>query len=713
VRAGPGEPSAELLLEAVLESIDEPTALCDADGVLTFFNRAASELLGAPPERMASELRPAHYRVSRPDGTPMAADELPLVRALREGVVRGVEVVVEGPHGGQHRLVARGRAVRGAEHGVLGAVVVLREVTEALHDTLTGLPNRALLEDHVRRALERSERKGWVTAMLAIDIDQFRHVNDRLGLEAGDRVLVEVARRLETALRPYDTVARHNTVARLGGDKFFVLCEDVGGVGAAAGIAARLAGSISMPTVLDGVELQVSACVGIALQQGAMRPDALILDAEAAVRRAKQQGPARQEFFAESMRVAVHERIEGELALRRALEEGQLRLAYQPKVDLGTGLTAGVEALLRWEHPERGTVAPLEFIGLAEDTGLFVPIGAWVLEEACRQAADWAVAFAQRPPLHVSVNVSARQFDADVVEVVDRALTSTGADPRLVCLEVTESTVMTDVTAAVETLGDLKALGVTVSVDDFGTGYSSLAYLRRLPLDELKVDQSFVNGLGRDPEDTAIVAAVMGMSHALDLVVVAEGVETQEQLAVLQTLGCEYAQGYYFARPQHPDELRDLLIAEAEGTWVGHQAQLHTGAAHAPGAHRSEQVLVVDDTADVRQLAHISLTAAGFEVHEAADGRGGLALAAQLRPDCVVLDVRMPDLDGYEVCRMLRAEPATSACTIVMLTGEASPDNKIQAFTAGADDYIIKPFAPRELVTRVRAAMRRRQATAL
>jgi diguanylate cyclase (GGDEF)-like protein len=598
-------------------------------------------------------------------------------------------------------------------------VVAFRDVTDersalaqlqeqALRDPLTGLASWTLLQDRLRRALDRAAPNGGTTAVLAIDVDRFHRINHSFGHDTGDQVLLEVGRRIQVTLRGHDTVARPCTVACRGGDEFFVLCEDVKGQPAAATIAARLADTISAPMDVGGRPIAITASVGIALQRLVSDPKALIVDAEVAMHEAKSQGPGHQACFAEEMGAAVRDLSQTEAALHQALEEGQLRLAYQPKLSLPTGQIAGVEALLRWEHPERGTVPPAEFIPLAERSGLIVPIGAWALEEACRQATSWEASFPNRPPLQVSVNVSARQFDADVVGVVARALDRARLGPGLLCLEVTESTVMRDVELAVATIGDLKALGVTVSIDDFGTGYSSLAYLRRLPLDEIKVDKSFVDGLGHDPEDTAIVAAVVAMAHALDLVVVAEGVETEEQMQALRTLGCEYVQGYYLGCPQPPEALDALLVTEAEASWAGNHAERQDPATQSPGTYRSTRVVVADDTPDVLQLARLSLTTAGFEVYEACAGREAIALVEELAPDCVILDVMMPDMDGFEVCRTLRAHPADSNCTIVMLTSMFSAENKIAAFSAGADDYIVKPFAPRDLVSRVRAAMNRR-----
>lgn len=523
-------------------------------------------------------------------------------------------------------------------------------------DTDTDSARRASVRDRFDKSLEEAANYRWTTAVVAVDID-------RLARNRGDRATLEAGPPLGT----------NPIVARLDGEGFFVVCQDLDGDRAAA-VAAHLAEAVASPQGGD-----------VSAPHGRTRVD----DAEAiaATRRSEaEQGTA--------------------VELRRALDDGELRLVYQPIVSVATGHVAGVEALLRWDHPERGIVGPDEFIPAAESTGLIVPVGAWVLEEACRQAKSWAMSFPDRPAVPVSVNLSARQFDGDVVGTIARALNKADLGPGLLRVELTETTVMRDVAGAVATLQDLKALGVNVSIDDFGTGYSSLAYLRRLPLDEIKVDKSFVDGLGHDPEDTAIVAAVVAMAHALDLAVVAEGVETKEQFDALRTLGCESAQGFYFARPRPPEALLEILAAEGEASWAGRHTQ-RTAATDPAGTYRSQLVVVADDDPDVLQLARISLTTAGFEVRAASTGPEAIALAELHRPDCVILDLMMPGMDGLEVCRSLRANPGPSDCTIIMLTATSSPESKVAAFTAGADDYIVKPFSPRDLVSRVRAAINR------
>jgi EAL domain-containing protein (putative c-di-GMP-specific phosphodiesterase class I)/ActR/RegA family two-component response regulator len=393
-----------------------------------------------------------------------------------------------------------------------------------------------------------------------------------------------------------------------------------------------------------------------------------------------------------------------EASLRGALLHGEFYIDYQPKISLVTDRTVGVEALLRWMHPERGLIAPLDFIPLAEESGLIVQIGAWVLEQACRDALHWRTALPGGQPLQVAVNVSPRQFDSDLAETFGGIIGRSGIAPETLCLEVTESMVMEDAELAIATLRELKALGLSLSVDDFGTGFSSLAYLKRFPLDELKIDKSFVDGLGRDFEATAIIAAVMGMAHALDLRVVAEGVETADQVVRLRTLGCDEAQGFFYARPASVVAVDERLSAEARAYVGGTERQ----EPKRPDSAHIGRVLVVDDAGDVRQLARSSLAAVGFEVREAASGEDAVTMARHFKPDCVVLDVNLPGISGFDVCRILRDDPTNRRTTIVMLTSDAGPSEKVMAFSLQADDYMVKPFSPRDLVSRITAAIRRR-----
>ncbi len=431
---------------------------------------------------------------------------------------------------------------------------------QASHDPLTDLPNRTLLLGRLAAALEPSDRSGGQVGVLFLDLDRFKFVNDSLGHEAGDALLLAVAARLRGAIQPGDTVAR------FGGDEFVVLFEELTDRSAAEGVAERVAAVVAAPVALDGHEVTVSASVGIALARaGHATPTEVLRDADAALRWAKAGGKARSLIYEPWMGDRLRERVALEGELRQALARDELRLAYQPIVELATGRIEGVEALVRWEHRERGVLLPGVFVPLAEETGLIGPIGAWVLAAACRQGRAWQDRF-PTPPV-VSVNLSARQLQhSGLVETAERVLRETRLDPALLRLELTESAVMADPDGAAATLRRLKGLRVQVALDDFGTGYSSLGSLTRFPIDVLKIDRSFVAGLGREDGDAAIVRAVVAMAPALGLRVVAEGVETREQLERLRELGCELGQGYHFASAV-PAEAATALLDETACAW--------------------------------------------------------------------------------------------------------------------------------------------------
>jgi diguanylate cyclase (GGDEF)-like protein/PAS domain S-box-containing protein len=691
--------------------------VCDPLGNVILINHAMETFAGLDPVGVLPELVAAYHDLSQPDGTPVAADESPMQRALRGEPVQGMEMVVTSGSGQRCRMVADGERLSDPDGALLGAIVVWRDITEqraaeerlafhALHDTLTGLPNRELFIDRVRTALVRAPRYGWSTAVLAINLDHFADMAIRLGDGSADKLLLDVSQRLEVTLRPYDSVARPvDTLARLGGDRFLLLCEDIADEAAATAVANRIEVMLGEPIQIGTDVVRLSAAIGITITRDPDHdPETLILEAETAMRRSRTRGSGRHEPFAPEMRAALRARFADEEALRLALVTEQFYVAYQPKVSLVTEHTVGVEALLRWNHPERGLVSPLDFIPLAEESGLIVPIGAWVLAQVCRDAMRWRKSLPGGRPLMVAVNVSPRQFESGLAETFGNIIDAAGIDPRTVCLEVTESMVMQDAEMAITTLRELKSLGLNISVDDFGTGFSSLAYLKRFPLDELKIDKSFVDGLGRDPEATAIVAAVMGMAHALDLRVVAEGVETSDQASRLRTLGCDQAQGFFYARPGTADDIDSRLRAETPMRTAGSdRITVDSGK-----SEQIKRVLVVDDADDVRQLARSSLAAVGMEVQESASGEDAITMTRHFRPDCVVLDVNLPGISGFDVCRLLRDDPLNKHMTIVILTGSAEPAEKVMAFSLKADDYMVKPFSPRDLVSRVNAAMRRR-----
>jgi diguanylate cyclase (GGDEF)-like protein/PAS domain S-box-containing protein len=425
---------------------------------------------------------------------------------------------------------------------------------QALHDSLTGLPNRTLLLDHLDHARTRSGKQ---VAVLLLDLDHFKLVNDGFGHAAGDALLIEIAPRLREALRPGDIVGR------LGGDEFVVLLTEVADERVAIEVAERIVASLRRPFLLEGIEHFVTVSIGIAMAGGGDRaqPASLIRDADAALYRAKDRGRGRYEVFDRAMRVRTLERLSLENDLRRALDRAELRVHYQPVVSLRERSILGVEALVHWEHPERGLVEPQEFIPIAEESGLIGPIGEWVMNEACRQASAWHAASPDAPPLAVSVNLSARQItQRDIAGTVARALRDTGLNPQCLCLEITETVVLDDSDAASQSLRSLLALGVGMVLDDFGTGYSSLAYLTRLPIQGLKIDRSFIDGLDSSARSTAIVTAIVRMAEALSIEVTAEGVETVRQIEELQRLGCDRAQGFCFARPLPASEITELLV---------------------------------------------------------------------------------------------------------------------------------------------------------
>jgi diguanylate cyclase (GGDEF)-like protein len=426
---------------------------------------------------------------------------------------------------------------------------------QAMHDALTGLPNRALFYDRLGQALNRVGRHSDAVAVLFLDLDRFKHVNDSLGHGAGDKLLVAVAERLERGLRAGDTAAR------FGGDEFVILCEDVSGERQAIAIAERIADELDAPFAIDSDEVFAHTSVGIALAtEAGARPEALIRDADAAMYRAKERGGGVYEVFDDQMRERAVRRMETENALHRALDRGEFVMHYQPIVHMATGALSGVEALARWQHPERGLVMPGEFIEAAEETGLIIALGAWAFHAACRQSAAWAKTPREGGPVLMSVNLSARQCShPDLVASFGSILEQTGADPASLYLEITETALMEDVEASTATLTALKELGLALALDDFGTGYSSLRALQHFPVDIVKIDRSFIAPIEHDPQEAAIVAAVISLSHALGLRTVAEGIETVAQVDRLRALGCDLAQGYYFAKPSPPEDLATLV----------------------------------------------------------------------------------------------------------------------------------------------------------
>ncbi len=430
---------------------------------------------------------------------------------------------------------------------------------DAFHDALTGLPNRALFMDHVKMAIQRSRRSGdRLFAALFLDLDRFKIINDSLGHMVGDQLLVGIAHRLEACLRPGDTVAR------LGGDEFTILLEDLAGTEDAIDVARRVQEAVTQPFNIGGHEVFTTASIGIALSTaGYERAEDLLRDADTAMYRAKMEGKKRHVVFDKAMHDRAMELLQIETDLRRAITRKEFFLNYQPIVNLATGKVASFEALVRWRHPERGLVMPGEFVPVAEETGLIVPLGMWVLNEACRQMRTWQKQGLADESVTVSVNLSSRQFSqTDLIEQVSSALRDAGLKAANLKLEITESMVMENVDTAIDMLMQLRNLGVGLSIDDFGTGYSSLSYLHRFPIDTLKIDRSFVTQMTDNAENAEIVRTIVTLARSLDMNVIAEGVETREQLRQLGGLGCDYGQGYLFSRPVGAGQAVELLTGD-------------------------------------------------------------------------------------------------------------------------------------------------------
>jgi diguanylate cyclase (GGDEF)-like protein/PAS domain S-box-containing protein len=548
----------------LLDAVGQSVIATDLEGKVLYWNRGAQELYGwSPGEALERNLRV----LTVPEEL---LDQAEAIRSeLWAGRTWSGEMLLRRKDGSHVSVLGTATPFFDDRGNLAGMIGVSTDISErkaleaelerrASHDPLTGLPNRHTLVDRLGQALLRTKRgkEGRKVGVLFMDLDGFKTINDSLGHEAGDRLLVTVAERLRKRLRPEDVLAR------FGGDEFAVLLEEVADASETIRVAQRIAESLREPFTVNDHQVNLSTSVGIALGSAHTKddPEGMLRNADAAMYKAKEQGLGCYAVFDPAMQTRAQERLELEAELRRALEQGEFVLYYQPEVSLYNGSMVGLEALLRWQHPERGLLKPSAFVPLAEETDVIAPIGRWVLEEACRQAKRWEEEHPLASPMTMEVNLSSKQLRRrELARTVEEALTRAGVEAHTLALDITETVLIGASEHNAQALEALKKMGIRLSLDDFGTGYSSLSYLKRLPVDRVKVDRSFVKGLGGNATDTAVVRMIIELCHTLGVEVLAEGVETSEQAALLKDMGCDVGQGYYFARPLRSEELAEQL----------------------------------------------------------------------------------------------------------------------------------------------------------
>ncbi len=572
------------LFQLISENAADMIALVDGEGRRLYNSPAYQKVLGYSPEdlRATSSLEQVH-----PDDRPRVLQAAEKARLSGRG--ERVEYRMRHKDGSWRTIESTASAIRNASGQTDKLVIVNRDITErkraeellvhnAFHDPLTNLPNRALFLDRLQHALTLSKKHlNYKFAVLLIDVDEFKIINDSLGHTAGDELLVQIGQRLKNSVRRADTVSRprttdvparpanDDTLARLGGDEFTILVDDIRDPIEAVRVAERVQAELATPFVVNQQEIVISASIGIAASSSPhTQAEDLLRDADIAMYRAKRTGKARCEVSDTAMHANALKRLRLETDLRKALDQGEFRVYYQPVVSLQTGKIMGFEALTRWQRPE-GILSPIEFIAVAEETGLIIPMNRQLLHEACQYLRSWQSEFPSSPPLTMSVNITSREFaQPDLASEIGKALERTGVDPACLQLEIIETIAMGDAEKSGHVLAQLKALGVRLSIDDFGTGYSSLSRLRRIPVDTLKIDRAFISHMDSDPESLEIVRIIIMLAHNLGLKVVAEGTETQEQINLLKQLNCEMAQGYFFSRPADDQAMLKLLIGNRD-----------------------------------------------------------------------------------------------------------------------------------------------------
>jgi diguanylate cyclase (GGDEF)-like protein/PAS domain S-box-containing protein len=553
--------------QITLNAIGDAVICIDNSNRITFMNRAAESMTGLTLAACRHHPIGDSLWLSDPNGTGISLEQTSVTGGDR-GTQIAASAILTRQNGSEMPVEYIASHILGRSGAVIGAVYALRDMSAtrilslklahmAQHDSLTGLPNRVLLSDRIKHAIAIAPRHLRQPGVLFLDLDGFKHVNDSLGHAIGDKLLQSVAKRLTVCVRNSDTVSR------LGGDEFVVLLAEMAHPEDAAIAANRMLEAVSEPHHIDQHELHISTSIGVSLYpHDGTDAETLIKNADTAMYQAKEHGRKTYRFFEPAMNLRAVERQSIEEGLRRAVERNELSLHYQPKIDLATGRISSAEALIRWTNKVRGDTPPVKFISVAEDSGLIVPVGKWVLREACRQAQAWSAAGMGLQS--IAVNVSAMEFQNDhFLANVFSTLEETGLAPDMLELELTESVLMKRTGAAAATLKSLRAEGVRLAIDDFGTGYSSLSYLTRFPVDTLKIDQSFIRQITETPAETTIVTAVLSMARSLNLRVVAEGVETAGELAFLQAHHCDEAQGYYFSRPLPAPQFQEMLHAYA------------------------------------------------------------------------------------------------------------------------------------------------------
>lgn len=558
------------LLQGIMQTSVAAITVVDTQGHIIFANARSQQVLGlTQSELVERRYNSPTWKITDFQGGPFPEEQLPFQQVMATGQpVFDVQHAIEWENGTRKYLSINGAPLKDTDGTITHLVFSITDIThrkqveaqlvhDALHDHLTGLPNRAFFIERVDHAIKLAKRnQDYLFAILFLDLDRFKVINDSLGHDVGDQLIRATAHQLETCVRTTDTVAH------LGGDEFTILLEDIKSIKDATRIAERIQATLKSPFYLDNHQVFTSASIGIALSStGYERSEEILRDADIAMYRAKESGKARHEIFDKIMHAHALKLLTLENDLRRALERHEFELYYQPITSLVTGTLTGFEALVRWQHPEHGLVSPAEFIPVAEDTGLIIPLGEWVLHEACRQLRMWQTQFPTPDPLKMSVNLSVKQIqEPDLIGQIDHILAETELDGRFLKLEITESVLMENAETVTKMLLQLRTRNIQLSVDDFGTGYSSLSYLHRFPVNTLKIDRSFVSKMNQKNRNAEIIRTIITLAHSLRMDVIAEGVETPEQLTELKLLKCEQGQGYLFSRP---------LTKEAAGLLLG------------------------------------------------------------------------------------------------------------------------------------------------